>query len=130
MLCLATGTAAWAVYGEIKTIAPEEPLPGTWVVLGYTGPFPLLGPFEANRWRVVMDTLGAPCGTRLQVHWLSPVPDGWAVVRQHRPLDPDGNLMLIENQNEAPGEQGGAGPSLSRATPAGIHAGPARRSPL
>jgi hypothetical protein len=101
---LAAGPAARAVYGEIRTIGPDDPIPGTWVVLGLTGLFQPLGPVEENRMKVVMDTCGAPFGTQLQVHWLSPVPDGWVVLRRVKARVPDGYMMVIKNFNDVPPE--------------------------
>ncbi|MDR3671451.1 MAG: hypothetical protein P4L36_11430 [Holophaga sp.] len=106
LCCLGAGTSAWAIYGDIKTVAPETPLPGSWVVLGYTGPCPPMGPFDECRWRVVMDTFGAPYGTRLQVHYLSPLPDGWKVLSRSRNPGPGDCLMEIENENQHPCERG------------------------
>lgn len=101
---LAAGTAARAVYGEIRTIGPDDPIPATWVVLGLSGPYQPLGPVEENRMKTVMDTCGAPFGTQLQVHWLSPVPEGWVVLRRVKGLVPDGSMMVIKNFNDAPPE--------------------------
>ncbi len=111
-LLFATGTAAWAVFGETRTITSETPIPANWVILGQINPYaPWLGAVPDEQTRIIMDTQGAPHGTVLRIHADSPIPDGWYLLRRRRGVLLDDQTLVIRNQNDPPPEGGTGEPS-------------------